>query len=74
MKTELNQITTILLDTMKDLKTGNINFNVGNSINKTASQAIKAAVIDRELSIRESKQNNISKHIELQYSKLKNKN
>jgi hypothetical protein len=74
MKTELNQITTILLDTMKDLKTGNISFNVGNSINRTASQAIRASIVDRELSIRESKQKNISKHIELQYAKLKNKN
>ena len=73
MKTQLNQITEVLLDTMKDIKSKKLNYTTGNSISRTASQAIKAAVIDRELSIRESKQENISKHIELQYAKLEKK-
>lgn len=73
MKPQLNLITEILIDTMQDIKSKKIVYNVGNSINRTAQQAIKAIVIDRELSIREKKQDNISKHIELQYAKL-NKN
>lgn len=73
MKTQLNQITEILLSTMQDTKSKKIGPVTGNSISRTACQAIKAAVMDRELAIKESKQENISKHIELQYSKLDKK-
>lgn len=73
MKTQLTQITEILTDTIKDIKSKKIDSATGNSISRTAQQAIKAAVMDRELSIRENKQDNISRHIELQYAKLDNK-
>jgi len=73
MNTQLTQISSILTETMKDIKSKKIGPVTGNSISRTAHQAIKAAVADRELSIRESKQDNISKHIELQYAKLNKK-
>lgn len=73
MKSQLNQITDILLGTMQDIKSKKINHITGNSINRTAQQAIKATVVNRELSIREKKQDNVSKHIELQYAKLDKK-
>lgn len=73
MKSQLNQITEVLLGTMQDIKSKKINHITGNSISRTAQQAIKATVIDRELSIREKKQDNVYKHIELQYAKLDKK-
>ena len=70
MKTQLAQITDVLLDTMKDVKSKKITSYVGNTISRTASQAIKATVIDRQLSIRERTQDNVAEHIKLQYKKL----
>jgi len=73
MNTQLNEINEILIDTMKDVKSEKSVYSLGNSVSRLACQAIKAIVIDRELSIRERKQDNISKHIELQYAKLDRK-
>jgi hypothetical protein len=70
MENQLNNITSILVDTMQKLTNGDIKPAIGYSISQAACQAIKASTIDSILKLRQLKEDNKSKHIKLQYDKL----
>ena len=71
MATHLEILTKTLISTIHKLKSGELDVNIGNAINKTAHQAIKAQVHEQQLTIRVESEVNKTRHIKLQCAKLK---